>query len=84
MNGIAADPFGVREISYLVASLGGISLLVAVAIWWKILSEGTFQSSAAKRAIGLKRLDVATIAISLAFALSGAAASIAAVGWFLR
>ena len=72
-----------REASYLVALLGGLFLLAAAAVWWRVYSES---SEAKTREAGIdSRLFLsAAMLTSVAFGVCGLAAILAVVGWFMR
>lgn len=74
-----------RAASYLVAFLGALFLLAAAAAWWKIARDPQEEEDAAARVgIGSRRMKSAAIATAIAFGLSGVAAMLAVVDWFIR
>ena len=72
-----------REVSYVVAFFGALFLLAAAAAWWKVVSE-TEEESAVGRPGHSQRVKSAARATAIAFALSGIAAIVAVVDWFMR
>ena len=72
-----------REISYAVAFLGAIFLLAAAAAWWKVVSEPEHEPTEGRVGIDSRRVKAAAKTTAIAFCLSGLAAILAVVGWFL-
>ncbi len=73
-----------RELSYVVALFSGLFLLVAAAAWWKVVSEPEQEATEGRTGIDSRRVKSAARMTAVAFALSGVAALLAVVGWFLR
>jgi hypothetical protein len=73
-----------REISYVIAFFGAISLLAAAAGWWKVVSETEEEPTAGRVGIHSQRVKSAAKLTAIAFALSGLAALVAVVGFFVR
>ena len=73
-----------RELSYVIAFFGAISLLAAAAAWWKVVSETEEEPTAGRVEIHSQRVKSAARATAIAFALSGIAAIVAVVSWFMR
>lgn len=73
-----------RELSYIVALLGGLVLLAAAAAWWKVVSEPETESKEGRDGLDSKRVKAAARITAAAFALSGIAAIVAVVDWFMR
>ena len=72
-----------RELIYIVELFGALFLLAASAAWWKVVSE-TEEESAVGRPGHSQRVKSAARATAIAFALSGVAAIVAVVDWFIR
>jgi hypothetical protein len=72
-----------REVSYVIALLGALVLLAAAAAWWRVYTRA---SEAEARAAGIdtRLFGWAAMLTSIAFAVSGLAAVLAVVSWFLR
>ena len=73
-----------REASYVVAFFGALVLLVAAWDWWKVVSEPEDEPTEGRVGIHSKRVKGAARATAIAFALSGIAAIVAVVDWFMR
>lgn len=73
-----------REISYVVAFFGAVLLLAAAGAWWKIVREPEQDSTGAPRGIDSRSVRSAAKATAIAFCLSGVAAILAVLDWFLR
>ena len=71
-----------REISYVVALVGALFLLAAGAVWWRVYTEA---SEAVARAEGIdtRLLRSAAMLTSAALGISGLAALLAVISWFL-
>lgn len=71
------------ELSYVLALLGGLFLLAAAAVWWRVYREA---SEAEARAAGIdsRLMGSAAMLTSIAFGLSGVAAILAIVGWIAK
>ncbi len=72
-----------RELSYLVALVGGLFLIAAAAIWWRVYSDAG-EASSREAGIDTRLLRSAAMLTSLAFGITGLAAILAVVSWFLR
>jgi hypothetical protein len=72
-----------REISYVVALLGGLILIAAAAVWWRVYTEAS-EAKARASGIDTRLFGSAAMLTSLAFAVTGAAAILAVIGWFIR
>ena len=72
-----------REVSYLVALVGGLFLIAAAAVWWRVYTDAG-ETKAREAGIDTRLLRSAAMLTSLAFAITGLAAILAVVGWFLR
>jgi hypothetical protein len=75
--------FGLRELSYVVALGGGLFLLSAAAVWWRVYTEAS-EAKAREAGIDSRLLGSAAILTSVAFGLTGVAAILAVIGWFAR
>lgn len=73
-----------REVSYVIAFFGALVLLAAAAAWWKVVSETEEEPTAGRVGIHSQRVKSAARATAIAFALSGVAAIVAVVDWFIR
>ena len=73
-----------REISYVIAFFSAVSLLAAAAAWWKVVSETEEEPTAGRVGIHSQRVKSAAKLTAIAFGLSGAAALVAVVGFFVR
>ena len=73
-----------REASYVVAFFSALVLLAAAAAWWKVVSETEEEPTAGRVGVHSKRVKAAARATAIAFALSGIAAILAVVDWFMR
>ena len=73
------------DASYIVAFFGALFLLAAAAAWWKIARDPKEKEAAAAHiGIDSRRVKSAAVATAIAFGLSGVAAILAVLGWFLR
>ena len=72
-----------REVSYVVALVGGLFLLAAAAVWWRVYSE-TREARARAAGIDTGLFRSAAMLTSVAFGISGLAAVLAVVSWFIR
>lgn len=73
-----------RDISLVVAFLAALTLLAAAAAWWKVVSEPEHEPSEGRVGIDSHRVKSAAKATAIAFCLSGVAAILAVLDWFLR
>ena len=73
-----------REASYVVAFFSALVLLAAAIAWWKVVSETEEEPTAGRVGVHSKRVKAAARATAIAFALSGIAAILAVVDWFMR
>ena len=73
-----------RELSYIIALMGGLVLLVAAAAWWKVVREPEPESKEGRDGLDSRRVKAAARTTAIAFALSGLAAIVAVVDWFMR
>ncbi len=73
-----------REISYIIAFFAALFLLVAATAWWKVLSEPEQEATEGRVGVDSRRVKAAAKATAIALGLSGAAALVAVVGWFVR
>jgi hypothetical protein len=73
-----------REASYVIAFFGGLVLLAAAWAWWKVVSEPEEEPTEGRVGVHSKRVKDAARATAIAFALSGIAAILAVVDWFMR
>lgn len=72
-----------REVSYVVGLLGGLFLLTAAAAWWRVYTK-TSEAEAREAGIDTRLFRSAAMLTSIAFGVSGLAAILAVVSWFLR
>lgn len=72
-----------REISYLIALVGGLFLIAAGAVWWRVYTE-TAEAEARAKGIDTRLLRSAAMLTALALGISGVAGVLAVVSWFLR
>ena len=72
-----------RELSYFVALIGGLFLIAAAAVWWRVYTEAS-EARAREAGIDTRLLRSAAMLTSVAFGITGVAAILAVVGWFLR
>lgn len=73
-----------RVVSYVIAFVGGLVLLAAAAAWWKVVSETEEEPTAGRVGVHSERVKAAARVTAIAFALSGVAAIVAVVDWFMR
>ena len=73
-----------REASYVIAFFSALVLLAAAVSWWKVVSEPEPEPTAGRVGVHSKRVKDAARATAIAFALSGIAAIVAVVDWFVR
>jgi len=73
-----------REISYVIAFFAALVLLAAAAAWWKVVSETEEEPTAGRVGVHSQRVKGAARATAIAFVLSGLAAIVAVVDWFIR
>jgi len=69
-----------RDASYVIALIGSLVLLVAIAAWWKILRQPQLVPAAGRLELDT-RANSAAIAVLAAFGLSAVAAILAIMGW---
>ncbi len=72
-----------REVSYIVALVGGLFLIAAAMVWWRVYSEAS-EAKARAEGIDTRLLSSAAMLTSVALGVSGLAAILAVVSWFLR
>ena len=72
-----------RELSDLVALVGGLFLIAAAAVWWRVYSNAD-EADSREAGIDTRLLRSAAMLTSLAFGITGLAAILAVVSWFLR
>ena len=72
-----------REASYVLGLLGGLFLLAAAAVWWRVYST-TSEGEARGVGIDTRLFRSAAMLTSVAFGVSGLAAVLAIVSWFIR
>ncbi len=72
-----------REISYLVALVGALFLIAAAAVWWRVYTEAS-EARSREAGIDTRLLRSAAMLTSAAFGITGLAAILAVVSWFLR
>lgn len=72
-----------REVSYVVALVGGLFLIAAAVVWWRVYSEAR-EAKARAAGINSPLFGSAAMLTSVAFAISGLAAILAVVSWFIR
>ncbi len=73
-----------RDMSHVVALFGGIFLLAAAVAWWRVVREPEQEAITGRIGIHSKRVKAAARTTAIAFALSGVAAILALVDWFVR
>jgi hypothetical protein len=73
-----------RELSYVIAFFAAIFLLAAAAAWWRVISEPETEASEGRVEIDSQRVRAAARATAIALGLSGVAALVAVIGWFIR
>jgi hypothetical protein len=72
-----------RELSYLVGLLGGLILITAAAVWWRVYNEAS-EAKARASGIDTRLFGLAAMLTSVAFAVTGAAAILAVISWMIR
>jgi hypothetical protein len=70
-----------RDASYLIALFGLIFLGISLFAWLRIIRKSDRQRATKK---GLRRTELAAMAVVIAFVLSFAAASVGVVGWIFK
>ena len=70
-----------RNVSYLVALIGGLFLVAAAVAGWRILRKPDEEPPTEKNK---RRANFAGILIGVALLLSAVAAIVAVLGWFKR
>lgn len=73
-----------REISYVLAFSAAVLMLAAAAAWWRVVQEPEQEPTEGRVGIDSRRVKAAAKATSIAFLLSGAAALLAVIDWFVR
>lgn len=72
-----------REVSYVLGLLGGLFLLAAAAVWWRVYSKIS-EAEARGAGIDTRLFRSAAMLTSVAFGVSGLAAILAIASWFIR
>ena len=75
---------GMRGLGNLVALCGAIFLMAAAVAWWKVVREPEQEPTAGRLGVDSKRVKAAARITAVAFLLSGLAAIIAVLDWFVR
>ena len=70
-----------KEVSYVVALLGGVFLLAAGAAWWRVYTSAR-EARAREAGIDTRLFGSAAMLTAVAFGVSGIAAILAVVRWF--
>ena len=70
-----------RDASYLIALSGLIFLGISLFAWLRIFRKSERQRATKK---GLRRTEMAAMAVVIAFVLSFAAASVGIIGWIFK
>ena len=73
-----------RELSYVAAFFSALFLLAAAAAWWKVVREPEHEPMEGRVGIDSHRVKEAAKATAIAFCLSGVAAILAVLDWFIR
>ena len=73
-----------RDISYFIGFFGALFLLAAAFAWWKVVTETEQEPTSGRVQVDSRRVRSAAVATSIALGLSGLAAILAIVDWFLR
>ena len=73
-----------RSLSYVIALFSAFFLLAAAAAWWKVVNETEEEPTAGRVGVHSRRVKSAALATAIAFGLSGVAALLAVVDWFMR
>ena len=73
-----------RIVSNLVALCGALFLIAAAAAWWKVVNEPEQEPTAGRVGVDSKRVKAAARITAVAFLLSGLAAILAVLDWFVR
>ncbi len=73
-----------RLLSYIVALCGALFLLAAAAAWWKVVNEPEEESTVGRVGVDSQRVKAAARMTAMAFVLSGLAAIVAVLDWFVR
>ena len=73
-----------RDLSFMVAFLGGLFLLAAANAWWKIYRKPRGDLTDAMDTPASPRLKSAGFLTAVALGLSGLAAILGVVGWWIR
>ena len=72
-----------REVSYAVALVGGLFLLAAAAVWWRVYTEAA-EARSREAGVDSRLFGSAAMLTSVAFGVTGIAAILAVVSWFAR
>ena len=72
-----------REVSYILAFAGGLLLLAAAIVWWRVYTEAR-EAKARAAGIDSHLFHSAAMLTSVAFAVTGVAAIVAVVSWVGR
>lgn len=72
-----------RELSYILALIGGLLLLTAAVVWWRVFTA-TYEGKARAAGIDTRLFGLAAMLTSVAFGVTGLAAVVAVVGRFIR
>jgi hypothetical protein len=80
---LVAKSHAVRQVSYVIALLGGLFLIAAAGVWWRVYSEAS-EAKARAEGIDTRLLRSAAMLTSLALGVSGVAAVLAVASWFMR
>ena len=73
-----------RAISLVFVLFAALTLLAAAAAWWKVVSEPEQEPTEGRSGIDSQRVKAAAKATAIGFCLSGVAAILAVLDWFLR
>jgi hypothetical protein len=73
----------VREVSYVVGLVGGLFLIAAAVVWWRVYTEAA-EAKARAAGIDTDLLRSAAMLTSVALGVSGLAAVLAVTSWFMR
>jgi hypothetical protein len=73
-----------RELSYGLAFIAALFLLWAALAWWRIISEPEQEATEGRVEFDSLRVRAAARATALALGMSGLAAVVAVLGWFVR
>jgi hypothetical protein len=73
-----------REISYAVAFVAALFLIAAAIAWWRVITEPEQEAIEGRVEFDSLRVRAAARATALALGISGVAALVAVIGWFVR